>query len=101
MRISFLVGELMMNAVRRHPEDRPPFKRKRRAPGQKVLHPLRGFVSAMGEEPVIAHPDAQAAGDPPEKCRYQESLPGKEEERGDRAQVEQAHGGCRDPVDTV
>jgi len=45
----------------------------------------------MGEQPVVAHPDAQASGNPPQEHRDQKSLPGKEEKRRDRAHVEQAH----------
>ena len=60
MRIAFLIRKLVMNAVRRYPENRPAFERQRGANRQEIFHPLRSFVAAVREQPVIAHPDAQA-----------------------------------------
>src|SRR5271155_2833945 len=78
MRIAFVIRKLMMNAVRRHPEYRPAFKRQRRAPGQKIFHPLRSLVSAMRQQPVIAHPDPEAARYPPQEYGDKKCRPGKE-----------------------
>ena len=91
MRIAFLIGELMMDAVRRHPENRPAFERERRANGQEILHPLRRLISAMREQPVITHADAQAARNPPQEHRDEQSLPGEKEERRYRAHVKRSH----------
>ena len=67
MRIAFLIGKLMVNAVRGHPENRAAFESERRENGQDIFQPFGNFVSAMREQAVIAHADAQAGGDPPEK----------------------------------
>ena len=82
-----LIGILVMNAVRGHPENRSAFERQRRANRQQILHPLRSLVAAMRQQPVIAHPDAQAARNPPQKQRDKKCLPGEKEQRGDRAQM--------------
>ena len=67
VRIAFLVGELMMNAMRRHPENRTAFERERGAHRQEIFHPLGSLVAAMGQQAVIAHADAEAARDPPQE----------------------------------
>ena len=78
MRVAFQIGILMMNAVRRHPENRPAFECQRRTPGQEVLHPLRRPVSAMRQQPVIAHADTEAARYPPQENGGKKCRPGKE-----------------------
>src|SRR5215472_3783116 len=76
MRVAVFIGELMMNAVSCYPEDRPTFKRQSSAESEPVFNPLRRFISAMREQPMIAHSDSQATGDPPEHHRGDERLPG-------------------------
>ena len=101
MRIAFFVRMLMMDAVRGHPENRAAFQRERGANGQKIFDPLRSLVAAMRQQPVIAHADSQAAGNPVQKQRDEKSLPGEEEQRGDGADVKQHHESGRYPVDFV
>ena len=69
---------LMVNPVRRHPENRSAFERQGRAPGQEILHPLWRLVSTMGQQPVIAHADSQAARNPPQENGDEKCFPGKE-----------------------
>ena len=57
--IPFLVGVLMVNAVRRYPGDWSTFECKRAAYGQEVLEPFRSLIAAVRQEPVVAHPDAE------------------------------------------
>ena len=64
VRIAVLVGVLMMDAVRRDPEDRPAFERERPAQRQEVLDRFRGLEPAVGQQPVIADADAEADHDP-------------------------------------
>src|ERR1700686_1274772 len=78
MRIAFVVRKLVMDAVGCYPENRSAFEGQGGTPGQEVLHPLRSFISAMREQAVITHADAEAAGDPPQKNGYEECRPGKE-----------------------
>ena len=61
-----MVRMLMVNAMRGDPEDRPAFERERAADGQEVLDPLRRLVAAMRQQAVVAHADAERAGDPPQ-----------------------------------
>ena len=88
MRIAFFVGMLVMDAVRGYPEDRAALERERGANGQKIFDPFRNFIAAMREQAVIAHADAEAAGNPPEKNGDEQRLPGKEKQRGDCSDVE-------------
>src|SRR5208282_360274 len=101
MRIAFLIGKLMMNAMRRHPEDRSAFESEGRTRGEEVFDPLRSLIAAMREQPVVGHADAQAPRNPPQEHRYKESFPGEEEECGNRPDVKQGHKGCGYPVDFV
>jgi hypothetical protein len=61
MRIAILVGILMMNAMRRHPENRSALQRQRGTDRQKIFDPLRSLIPTMREQAVIRHADAQAA----------------------------------------
>ena len=90
MRIALLIGKLMMNAVRRHPENRPAFQRQRCADGQKIFHPLRSLESAVREQAVIRHADAQAARHPPQEDRDEQRLPRKEEKSRNGPDVKRA-----------
>lgn len=101
MRIAFLVGELMMNAVCGYPEDRAAFERQGRANCQEIFDPLGCFVSPMREQPVIAHANSKAAGDPPQEAGYEERRPCEEEQRCDSAYMEQGHESSSDPIDAV
>src|SRR5215469_6297916 len=75
MRVAVFIGELMMNAVSGYPEDRPTLKRQCSAKSETVFNPLGRFISAMSEQPMIAHADSQATRDPPEHRRGDERLP--------------------------
>jgi hypothetical protein len=67
--IPFAIGELMMNAVRRHPENRATFERQRGANRQEVFHPFRGLVSAVRQQAVVTHANAETPGNPPKEKR--------------------------------
>src|SRR5881227_2630306 len=88
----------MMNAVSCHPENRSTFERESCAYCQEILHPLGGFVTAMGQQSVIAHADSHTASSPPKDCRNQQCLPGKKEERSDGSNVKCGHKAGGDPV---
>ena len=100
MRITVLVSILVMNAVRRHPKNRPALKRQSCAYRQKVFHPFRSLVPPVREQAVITHANAQASRHPPQKSSNEQCLPGKEE-RGDGPDVEGSHKEGCDPVDLV
>jgi hypothetical protein len=53
----------------------------------------------VSEQSVIAHPDAQAACNPPQENRDQQSFPREKEECGHRAHVKHCHEYGRDPID--
>jgi hypothetical protein len=97
VRVTCLVGVLVMHAVGGYPEDRTALQGECAADGEEILHPLRSFVTAMGEEAMVAHTDAEASGDPPEKDGDEEGLPMKHEERGDSADVKEDQNGDGKP----
>ena len=79
VRIARLVGQLMMNAMRGHPEDRTAFQRQRGADGQNIFQPLGALVAAMGQQTVITHADAQAARNPVHNHANNQRLPTEHE----------------------
>src|SRR5712692_8772397 len=90
-----------MNAMGRDPENRAAFERQRRTPGEKVFHPLGRPVSAMSEQPVIAHANAEASGNPPQEHGHEERLPREEKYGCDRADVKKGNRGCGAPIDAI
>ena len=91
VRVAFLVGVLVMLAMGGDPEDGAALESEGGADGEDVLHPSGGFVAAMGEEAMVAHADAEASGNPPEKHGNEEGFPTEHEERGDGAEMERDH----------
>ena len=69
VRIAFHVRKLVVNSMSRHPRNRSAFESQRPASRQEVLHPFRCFVSAMRQQPVIAHADPETSGNPPKHKR--------------------------------
>jgi hypothetical protein len=51
----------------------------------------------MREEPMVAHADAEASGDPPQEHGDKEGLPMEHEERGNGAEMERNHDEKRQP----
>ena len=101
VRVALAVAELMMHAMRGHPEDRTALQRERGADGHRVFQPLRRLVAAMGQQPVIAHADAHIDGQNIEHQHHRQPLPGEEEERRHRAEVKCNQHAQRQPVDAL
>src|SRR5664279_1168583 len=78
MRITFLIRKLVMDTMSRDPENRSAFKSESGAPGEKIFDPFRSLVSTVSQETVIAHANAEAAGNPPQEYGDKESFPGEE-----------------------
>src|SRR5579863_4019629 len=51
MRVTLLIGVLVMQAVGRNPEERSAFQGQRTAHSQNIFHPFGSLVSAMREQP--------------------------------------------------
>src|ERR1044071_7646159 len=99
--ITFFVGKLMVNTMRRDPENRATLKCEGPADRQRVLDPFRRLVSTMRQQPVISHSDSQAAGDPPQYRDCNECFPTEKEKCGERADMERHHeSGCY-PIDLI
>ena len=99
MRIAFLIGIAMVNAMRGNPENGAAFQGESCADGESVLKPFGDFVSAMSEEAVIAHANSQASRNPPQKQGDEEGLPREKEKGDDGADVEKGHEESGDPID--
>src|SRR5437660_9903401 len=65
VRIAFLISVLMMDAMDRNPKERPAFQRQSTADGQKGFHPFISFVTTVTQQAMVAHPNTEAAGNPP------------------------------------
>jgi hypothetical protein len=101
VRIAFVIRVLVMDAMGRDPEDRSSLQREGGAPGQHVFNPLVGPVTAVGQQPVIRHPDAQHAGDHVEDESSEDGAGVYEEEGRDRPDMKAGHRGCRNPVQSL
>ena len=89
--IAFFVSVLMMHAMDGYPEDRATFQSQRSADGEKVLHPFECLVTAVSEEPMVAHAYAEASGKPPQEYGYEKRLPTEHEERGHCTDMKRDH----------
>ena len=100
VRIAFFIGFLVMNAMRRDPENRSTFQRERSANREKILQQPWHSVRTVRMQAMVAHADAQANRHPIKKCGNKQRLPGEEKERGNRSHMEQPHHNSRGPVET-
>src|SRR5579875_592696 len=101
VRVAFVVGVLMMDAVRGDPEDGTALKRHGAAGAEEVFEPLGDAVAAVREQAVVAHADAHVDGEEVHDDAGGEVLPAEEEQGGDGANVEHAHEDAGDPVDAA
>ena len=99
VRVALAVAVLMMDAMGGHPEDGAAFERERGADGHQVFQPLGRLITAMGQQAVVAHADADIDGQNREHQHHREPLPGEEEERGHGADVKEDDDAEREPVD--
>jgi hypothetical protein len=101
MWIAGLIGLLMMNAVRRYPEDGSAFKRQGAAYCENILKPQRQAIRPVGVQPMVAKADSEPGSKPVQKDRFKEDTPAEEEKCGDRANMKKAENNGRSPVNLV
>ena len=101
VRVAFLVGVLMVDAVGGDPEDRSALERHGAAGGDEVLDPLGGAEAAMREQAMIGDADADVDREEIHDAEGGEVLPREAEQSGDSGDVEDAHDDGGDPVDAA
>src|ERR1700693_500662 len=99
MRIALLVGMLVVDAMRGHPENRAALKRQRRANREEVFDPEGSFVASVREQAMVADANTEARRNPPEQCSDRECFPGEKEQRHYGANVEGHHERGCNPID--
>jgi hypothetical protein len=98
MRITRLIGVLMVYPMRRHPEDRSAFQRQRAAHGEKILQYQGQLVGSVRVQPVVAHADAETRAHPIQENRHRERMPVEHEKRSYRTYMEKRHDDSGAPV---
>ncbi len=101
VRVAFLVGVLVVDAVGGDPEDGSAFERHGAAGGNEVFQPLGGAEAAVGEQAMVGDADAEVNGEEVHDEEDGEVLPGEAEEGGDGADVKETHDDGGDPVDAA
>ncbi len=99
MGVPLLIGVLVVDAMRRDPENRPSLEREGAADGQEVLEWLRGLVTAVCVQPVIPQADAETDSKPVEHQRHDQIGPREEKQGGNGGAMECDHGAGCDPVE--
>ena len=98
VRVAFMVGKLVMDAMQGHPEDRAALERHGSADCHYVFQPFGNTVTPMREQAVVAHADADIRGEHPKHEGADEGLPREHEEGRDGADVEKDHEAGGEPV---
>ena len=101
VRIAVLIRLLVMDAMRRDPEDRSPLERERAADREKVLDELGRPVAAVREQPVIRHSDAEHAACVVENQCGEHRAVVDIEERGYSSDMKAGHRDGRNPVQAM
>jgi hypothetical protein len=100
MRVTGLIGLLMMYAMHGNPEDRSAFEAERPANGEEIFQPQWALVTPMRMQPVVSHADPETGGDPVNENGGQEVAPTEHKQRSNRADVKQAENDYGRPVQT-
>jgi hypothetical protein len=98
VRIAVVIGMLMMDAMRRNPENWPAFERQRAADGEKVFERLRCLVAPMGMQAVIPEADPEPDRQPVQHDGDRKIGPTEKEKGGDRQNMKDHHHDGGDPV---
>ena len=99
--VAVVVAELMVNAVRGHPEDGAALERERGAERHEVLKPLGDLVATVREQAVVAHANADVNGQNVKNDHRGQTPPAEEEKRSKRTDVEDCDDPECEPVDAV
>jgi hypothetical protein len=91
VRVTLLVRVLVMYPMCGDPKYWPAFQSQRAAHSEEIFHPPRRLVAAMRQQAMVAHPDAQAPGGPPQHHREQARFPAEYEQRSQSANVKCHH----------
>ena len=91
----------MVDAMGGYPEDGTALEREAAAHGDEVLDPFGSAVTAMREQAMIGHANADVDREEVHDEEDGEIFPGEEEKSGDGSYVEEAHGDGGDPVDAA
>ena len=97
--VAFVIGVLMMNAMGGDPEDGSTFEGHGSTGCDEVFQPTGNAVSAMREQAVVGHADADIDGEEVHDGEDGKILPAETEECGDGADMEERHDDGGDPVD--
>jgi hypothetical protein len=98
MRISCLVGVVMVKPVGGNPDQWSTFQTQRGAYREKIFHPSRHLVAPVREQAMITHADSDIDGNDMKNHSDKQRGPGKEEERCDGSQMEKQHKSKDQPV---
>jgi hypothetical protein len=83
-----LIGVRVVNTVRHDPLDWSTFNRERPAGNQEIFHEFRYFVTAVRQQPVKAHADAEATRNPVKNGGSNERAPAPEKWRRESRHVD-------------
>src|SRR5688572_2626465 len=87
MRVACTICVRMMYAVRYHPLDWTTFESHRAASHQKIFDEFRDLVTAVRQQPVIAHTDTKTAAHPIQDDGGDDGGPAPEKERCDCSEM--------------
>src|SRR5450631_2430830 len=98
MRVAGTVGKLMVKAVDCDPVDGAALQGHSSADGDEILQPFGGDITAMREQSVVAHGDAEILREGPHEGKDDQRGPAEDEERRYRCEVEDRQDAAKYPV---
>src|SRR5580698_2152065 len=93
------VGDLVVHTMCGDPYQRPSFETQRRTYGKGMFQPFWRLVSAMRQQAVIAHADAEVDGNDMQDNQEEKHMPTEEEQRRDCAHVKDEHESEDGPIE--
>jgi hypothetical protein len=100
VRISWVICVRVMYTMRYNPLNRPTFESHRAARRQKVFNYSGNFITAMSQESVIAHPDAETSAHPIKNNCRNHRRPAGEKERCNRSRMRDNQENSIGPIDS-
>ena len=98
MRITWLIGFLVVDPMCRNPEDRPSLKCQRPTHGKEILQTEWNLVRSVRVQAMVTHTDTKTRSHPDKESRDRDPMPVEHEKRGDGANVQKYQCDCSRPV---
>jgi hypothetical protein len=98
VRVTELIGFLVVDPMCRNPEDWPSLKCQGPTNGEEILKAEWNLVRSVRVQAMVTHTDTKTCSDPDKESRHPGPMPVEHEKRGDGTNMQKYQCDCSRPV---